>query len=324
MKVNCSACGATNESSSSECQFCGNSLSIQNVEIENKIRALNDQGNKFKLAEVAFEGENYDEAISYYNSCLEIDPDFFEAWYKKGLSQLFSSTVGKLNSNQCVATLKRALNSAPKKESMSMRIAKEIIPFLTNYTNIIINHFASYGPEHISFMVARKAQTTIFLVDFCSLNESQLKLLFEDYKNLHRGIKKSALSGMAARGGIDKNNSTAVYGQMYKEIESLGDTLLKHVIKFDSQAKKISQTECFIATATMGSYDHPVVMDLRFFRDNWLLKREWGVAFTKWYYTHGQKTAKVIEKFQCLKIFSYYFIVKPAHVFTKFLKNTNK
>jgi tetratricopeptide (TPR) repeat protein len=320
MNKYCSSCGANNDLSNKDCQFCGNSLDIQTGEFESKIQSLNEQGNKFKLAEVAFEGENYDEAISYYNACLEFDPDFFEAWYKKGLSQLFSSTIGKLNSNQCVATLKRALNSAPNKESMSMRISKEIIPFLINYTNIIINHFASFGPEHVSFMVLRKAQTTIFLVDFCNLSEAQLKLLFEDYKNLHRSVKKAALSGMAARGGIDKNNSTAVYGQMYKEIESLGDTLLKHVIKFDPQAKKIGKAECFIATATLGDYEHPVVIDLRIFRDEWLLKRNWGIRFTNWYYTHGPKAASIIEKSIILRKLSFILFVKPLQIITKKLR----
>ncbi|MFC4232184.1 tetratricopeptide repeat protein [Parasediminibacterium paludis] len=322
MKVNCSACGALNETFDNKCQYCSSSLKIETNSFENKIKVLNQQGNKFKLAEIAFEGENYDEAISYYNACLEIDPDFFEAWYKKGLSQLFSSTVGKLNSNQCVATLKRALNSAPNRKSMSMRISKEIIPFLNNYTNIIINHFSKFGPEHISFMVDRKAQSTIFLIDFCNLSESQLKFLFEDYKNLHKGIKKAAISGIAARGGrVDKNNSVAVYNQMYKVIESLGDSLLKHVIKFDPQAKKISKTECFIATAVMGKYDHPVVLDLRFFRDEWLLKRKWGAEFTSWYYTHGPGIADLIEKSSLLKNITFIFIIKPLHLVSKFLTN---
>ncbi len=45
----------------------------------------------------------------------------------------------------------------------------------------------------------------------------------------------------------------------------------------------------------MGDYNHPVVVDLRMFRDNWLLKRNWGVQFTNWYYTHGPK----IHKWSC-------------------------
>lgn len=322
MKVNCTACGGLNDSlNSSDCLYCGTSLSLRSGDFESKIKILNEQGNKFKLAEVAFEGENFDEAINYYNACLEIDPEFFEAWYKKGLSQLLSSTVGKLQSNQCVATLKRALNSAPSKEHMSIRISKEVIPFLSNYTNIIINHFASFGPEHISFMVARKTQTTIFLVDYCNLKQEQLKLLFEDYKALHKGIKKAALSGIAARGGrVDKNNSMAVYSQMYKEIGSLGDNLLKYVIRFDPQAKKIGNTDCFIATAAMGDYEHPIVLDLKMFRDNWLLKRNWGVQFTNWYYTHGPKAASVIEKSLMLRKLTFILVVKPLQIITKKLK----
>jgi tetratricopeptide (TPR) repeat protein len=145
MKVNCSACGATNESSISECQFCGNSLSIQNIDIENKIKALNDQGNKFKLAEVAFEGENYDEAINYYNACLEIDPNFFEAWYKKGLSMIKTSTIGNFKSKQSISAFKQALNFSPNAENFKKRIKKELFPLVCDYYTIAINHFKEFS-----------------------------------------------------------------------------------------------------------------------------------------------------------------------------------
>jgi hypothetical protein len=70
----------------------------------------------------------------------------------------------------------------------------------------------------------------------------------------------------------------------------------------------------------MGSYDHPLVVDLRIFRDEWLLKREWGVEFTKWYYSHGPKAANIIEKSYVLKRLSYFMIVKPIHIVSSFLK----
>lgn len=76
-------------------------------------------------------------------------------------------------------------------------------------------------------------------------------------------------------------------------------------------SKGNDKSGCFIATATMGSYDHPVVMDLRQFRDNWLLKRTWGVKFAKWYYTHGPKAAGIIEGSAILRKLSCIFIVKP-------------
>ena len=77
---------------------------------------------------------------------------------------------------------------------------------------------------------------------------------------------------------------------------------------------------CFIATAAMGDYDHPIVTDLRFFRDNWLLKRQWGVQFTNWYYTHGPKAASVIEKSKLLKSATFILVVKPLQLITKLFR----
>jgi hypothetical protein len=78
--------------------------------------------------------------------------------------------------------------------------------------------------------------------------------------------------------------------------------------------------KCFIATAAMGDYNHPIVIDLRLFRDNWLIKRKWGIKFTNWYYTYGAKAAKVIEKSTFLKKLVYIFIVKPLQIITKKLR----
>lgn len=78
--------------------------------------------------------------------------------------------------------------------------------------------------------------------------------------------------------------------------------------------------ECFIATATMGNYNHPVVIDLRIFRDEWLLKRKWGVKFTDWYYTNGSKAAMIIEKYKFLQLVSFVLIVKPLQVISKLLR----
>ena len=82
------------------------------------------------------------------------------------------------------------------------------------------------------------------------------------------------------------------------------------------QKVKTSSGGCFIATAAMGDYDHPVVVDLRFFRDNWLLKRDWGVKFTNWYYQKGPIAANLIEKSTLLKKLTFILIVKPLQVLT--------
>ena len=78
-----------------------------------------------------------------------------------------------------------------------------------------------------------------------------------------------------------------------------------------------SVKKCFIATAAMGNYNHPIVIELRQFRDEWLLKRAWGVRFTKRYYEHGPKAANVIEKSTFLKKVVFILIVKPLQIVTK-------
>ena len=68
---------------------------------------------------------------------------------------------------------------------------------------------------------------------------------------------------------------------------------------------------CFIATATLGNYDHSLVLELRQFRDEWILTKTWGEGFVQWYYRYGAIAAKFIEKSTLLKSISFFFIVFP-------------
>ena len=81
-----------------------------------------------------------------------------------------------------------------------------------------------------------------------------------------------------------------------------------------------SKKPCFVATAVLGHYNHPIVIDLREFRDNWLLKRKWGVKFTEWYYLNGPKASKLIEKSFFLKKITFILLIKPLHLFTKIIR----
>ena len=129
----CNSCGASQKNANqSNCSFCGALYDNTTHKIEQSIQKLNEHGNKFKLAEVAYEGENYDEALNYYNSCLEIDTDFFEAWYKKGLCLVKTSTVGNLKSNASLPCFKQAINNSPNTESFKKRFLIDIVPILSS------------------------------------------------------------------------------------------------------------------------------------------------------------------------------------------------
>ncbi len=94
--------------------------------------------------------------------------------------------------------------------------------------------------------------------------------------------------------------------------------------KFTTSLEKQAKGACFIATVTMDGYDNPKVIELRQFRDEWILKRTWGEAFVNWYYYYGAKAAKAIEFSFVLKKLSYLFIVMPLVAFSKIVnKNEN-
>ena len=76
---------------------------------------------------------------------------------------------------------------------------------------------------------------------------------------------------------------------------------------------------CFIATACYNDYDHPIVLQLRFFRDDFLQKHGWGQRFIKAYYKHSPKYAMYIARHNFLKAISKFIIVKPLYYLSKVL-----
>lgn len=78
---------------------------------------------------------------------------------------------------------------------------------------------------------------------------------------------------------------------------------------------------CFVATATMGDYNHPIVIQLQDFRDTYLSNKTWGKSFVKWYYKNGPYLASFIDKSYLLKKMSYWFLIRPLFLISKFVKH---
>ena len=78
--------------------------------------------------------------------------------------------------------------------------------------------------------------------------------------------------------------------------------------------KPTEKSGCFVATACLGNYDHPVVLDLRRFRDEFLQRKTWGRHFITWFYAKGPIFAKKIVKNTVLKSGFYIFLIKPLHL----------
>lgn len=74
---------------------------------------------------------------------------------------------------------------------------------------------------------------------------------------------------------------------------------------------------CFVATAVYGNYDHPVVLDLRCFRDDFLEQKKWGRSFIKWYYDRSPFWAAIIRGSRVLRVMAFLLLVKPIHLLVK-------
>jgi len=110
------------------------------------------------------------------------------------------------------------------------------------------------------------------------------------------------------------------HGSGYQNDTYCGEKCYLEKKSSDSSSRGGESGGCFIATSVYGNYDHPIVLDLREFRDNWLEKREKGKRFIRWYYQKGPMLASCIEKSKTRKILAFLLIVKPLHFLVKLLR----
>ncbi len=123
--------------------------------------------------------------------------------------------------------------------------------------------------------------------------------------------------------GNDVLGAAYLVSKILTEVDGVSTDTLLHYETKDFRSESTSgniKGNCFIATAAMGSYDHPLVIELRDFRDNWILKKYWGETFVVWYYKYGAIAAKIIEKRFLLKIFSRLLIIRPLVYFSRIIK----
>ena len=94
------------------------------------------------------------------------------------------------------------------------------------------------------------------------------------------------------------------------------ETIKQFVTVASEKTKRMSNidTRCFIATATLNNENHQVVVDLRDFRDQWLLRRKWGPSFVNWYYKSSPFYADKIRDSFLLRLLSYMVLVFPIYL----------
>lgn len=293
------------------------------------------------LADSAFEAENYELAYSYYNRLLEDDLENAENWLKKGYCAAHLSKFDKMLDKELLMSIKTAKGLTTFDKEKTTKIANEISTILFNKILESVKFIQSEIDRE--FNAIQILPGTLHAVHNLRKVSIQMKVwgnysekLFQYFKVMDYIVRMNPNAITCEKGYRSVNYTNTVSGHTGEHFYKLDgnspeSVLLRELFQFTkSELNRISPNNevtnpksssgCFIATATMGNYNHPVVYELRQFRDNWLLNKTWGQKFTEWYYKNSPKVAEVIKDSPILKTLTFILIVFPLYCISKLTK----
>ena len=313
-----------------KCMYCGSDIVVRQAIQKAVAESGPKLANLLNLAKTAQDSENNQEAYDYYTKVLEIDPENSEAWFGKAETAGWTSTLSQFRLPEMVSGVKKAIEyaSEDRKEELRVQAARTINNITIAYYNLAkdsLSEYLSYdGGSWGEYLgqcdVAVKAlesahgyapedlQTMENIILICKDNIEGVE--YKDQTNLDiNGDPVSTAVGVKPEYEKTLKEKIKFY---YEKIKLIDSSYSMPTIQ------KAKPSSCFIATATMGSYNDPSVLLLREFRDNWISKRRGGQKFIEHYYRLSPVVANIIAKNSILRYLSYYIIICPltglAHI----------
>ena len=320
--LTCEMCGSTNlikEDGVFVCQSCGTKYSVEEakkmmvegtVDVKGTIKVdkSNEIDNLLKMAEEAIGSVNSDEAYSYANRVLEIEPENAKAWFLRmkavGLTAILKDlkvlevikagnnaikySNNELNKEVYVYYLTKCLNDL--KFCMNQLADTDAIKRLYE-ANARLNAWKAtentMASDSIVNLILTQVDNVVKLRDFVpnglvSSDPDISKLVGEVAKQWV--YYTNALNSRLNVYGSNLNDDTvAKYRDVLAKIKQGLPNNMQDVIA-DEEISNPSSGPCYVATAVYGSYDCPEVWTLRRFRDNTLAETWYGMSFIKMYY----------------------------------------
>jgi len=321
--LKCPSCGGSNQLPTGRrsmfCAFCGNAIE----------RRISEQNNpkisksKISGGELAYKDRNIlslDEIVNLYSdseldNIRQLDLSDNQISSLKNLRRFKASYINLSNNEISI------IDELPKFSDLPL-FTPEICT-LNFENNSKLSGFSVKVIEDINDLL------------FCKINFNLVgcnNFNFESLKNLNE------TKIIQNRTGISISTSTEIKLPTYLKEKGFTNTIMPTILpnknvnvwrlndmpieefRLSYKPSEYKSGKCFIATATLGSYEHPQVMELRNFRDEWVLKKSWGEGFVNWYYRYGEVAAKFIEKSFILKKLSHLLIVKPLVYLSRIVK----
>jgi tetratricopeptide (TPR) repeat protein len=274
--------------------------------------------NLLGMARNASQAGNVEEALSYYNRILELDPTVSEAWLGKGKAAGWKSSLVHMRFTEMLLAFNHAVANA------SADAKPAVIAQCVEEANVLIVTLYGMARKHLLEFVALANIWTTYIAQVAQMLDA-LETVHEwdrqDRTTLENIIHlcKDNIEGITYRDPYQNNVSkgwhlSPEYEAKLRSRLNAAITKLRSIdpnyISPEVEVKK--PDACFVITATMGDVDHPTVKFMRLFRDEWLMQRRWGHRLVDGYYIYGPKAAEFISRSHLRRKISFLAIVAPA------------
>ena len=299
----------------SRCMYCGQTIVIKDVV---QITVGPNIENLLGMARTASAAGNVEEAMSYYNRVLELDPKISEAWAGKGRAAGWASSLVNMRFNEMLLAFNHAIANAS--ESSKVDVISECV---TEANRLIVTLYGMARNNMLQFVALPNTWTSYL---------AQVSQMLDALETIHQWapadritlenivhLCKDNIEGVSYRDPYDNNISKVWH--LSQQYESMMRTRLKSAADklqildpdYASPTVEVKKPDaCFVVTATMGDADHPTVQFMRRFRDDWIMQQTWGPKFVKSYYEYGPIIANFIGQSLWLRKLSFVLIVAPA------------
>ena len=326
-KIECPSCGAAVEWNSSACGFCKTELRFfeeegavlpYNLSIEDIESKITLRESEFWQATVNAIDAPYSnfKNFKHYN-IQNFKNDFSGIPYSDCLKMFYDTFLILPNENYVAIALLNNVGGYALLTSLRVVIYRG-----TTLLSIPLESVVSWGAEKSASgtnVVGRDGREVVgepvlrYIV-----GESEKKITF-DANDLYiaEDVIQSVISCKEWE-DMDAFQKNIVRLYRYK----LNKTYKLQIKPFELMTVAIQPKKgCFVATATMGNYNHPIVIELQHFRDHYLINKSWGIKFIDWYYKNGPIIANHISKSIVLKKISLWFLIKPLTIVTRLIKH---
>jgi len=326
MPATCPSCGGNlqvpDDRDQVKCMYCGGNVIVrQAIQLASGVNVAN----LIELAKAAASANNPKEAYDYYTKVLEYDPTNAAAWAGKGEAAGWMSTVKNIKTTEMIVGFNQAIKYTPDSDKQSMKV------HCADAINRVVKACYTIERKHVEQFVQLENAWQSYMTH-CGLLISALEVghLYDPNNRISIesivNICAANLRGINFRGFDGRSNAVVLTDQSEAWTRAKMNEYTLKLQKLDPsfakpQVKRASvpTVECFVATATFGNPNHPTVVELRHFRDTWLLDRRGGQLFVRFYYMAGPSLARAVESSAFLKRLSFLLIVRPAVLVSRFL-----